>query len=267
MPEVKRPRYDAKAEWDITSPNMDNMLPFLLVSTRPEDEAVEVEYALYQRVTGLGSERLHQVRLDMLGLPDIDVNAYAGIFIAGSPYDTTTPEERKSATQKRTEHELAALIDDIIAAHTPCLTTGYGTEVAASRMGGVVSTRWAELPQMVNIVLTEEGRKDPLLADFPSEFLTYVGHHEAIEVMPDGAVLLASSMSCPVQMMRVGENFYATQFNPEVDSDVISARLNAYRDAGWGGAEDFDTLVLIAKNGEGQHQGGQILRHFAQIYG
>lgn len=246
---------------------MVGMLPFLLVSTRPEDEAVEAEYALFQRVTGLDSQRLHQVRLDMLGLPDIDVRAYAGILVAGSPYDTTTPEERKSATQKRTEQELAHLIDDIVAAGIPCVTTGYGAEVAALRLGGVVSTTWGELPQMKRIVLTPQGVADPILEGFPTEFVTYVGHREAVEVMPQGAVLLASSSTCPVQMMRVGENFYATQFNPEIDSDVISARLVAYRDAGWGGAEDFDQLVLIGKSGPGQHQGGRILRNFVRIYG
>lgn len=242
------------------------MLPFLLVSTRPEDEACDTEYALFQRVTGLDNDYLHQVRLDMLGLPDIDVTSYAGIFIAGSPYDTTTPEERKSATQKRTEAELARLIDEITEARVPCLTTGYGTEVAACKLGGTVSTKWAERPQMVTITLTPEAADDPLLDGFPKEFMTYVGHHEAIELMPDDAVLLASSQTCPFQMMRIGENFYVTQFNPEIDSDVISSRLNAYRDAGWGGAEDFDALVLIGKNGPAQHQAGKILRNFVEIY-
>lgn len=243
------------------------MLPFLLVSTRPEDEAVETEYALFQRVTGLDSTRLHQVRLDMLGLPDIDVRAYAGIFVAGSPYDTTTPEERKSATQKHTEQELARLFDDILSAGVPCLTTGYGSEVAALRLGGIVTTTWGERPEMITISLTEEGEADPILTGFPTEFLTYVGHHEAVEVMPEGAVLLASSITCPVQMMRIGEHFYATQFNPEIDSDVISARLHAYKDAGWGGAEDFDQLVLIGKAGPGEHQSGRILRNFVAMYG
>lgn len=242
------------------------MLPFLLVSTRPEDEAVETEYALFQRVTGLDTTTLHQVRLDMLGLPDIDVEAYSGIFVAGSPYDTTTPEERKSATQKHTEAELAHLFDDILAAGVPCLTTGYGTEVAALKLGGKVTTTWGEKPQMITITLTDEGKKDPILADFPAEFITYVGHHEAVENMPEDAVLLASSQTCPVQMMRVGCHFYATQFNPEIDSDVISSRLLAYRDAGWGGAEDFDQLVLIGKAGQGQHQCGKILRNFVEMY-
>lgn len=256
----------AKQHFSISLPKIGLMLPFLLVSTRPEDDAVETEYELFQRVTGLNSQQLHQVRLDMLGLPDITVTDYAGIFVAGSPYDTTTPEEKQSATQKRTEAELARLFDQVIAVQVPCLTTGYGTEVAAREMGGQVTTRWGEPPQMIDIVLTDEGQNDPILAGFPREFLTYVGHHEAVEVMPQGAVLLASSATCPVQMMRVGDNFYATQFNPEIDSDVISARLNAYRDAGWGGAEDFDQLVLIGKQGQGRHQAGRLLRNFVNIY-
>lgn len=241
------------------------MLPFLLVSTRPEDEAVEAEYACFQRVTGLDENSLEQVRLDMLGLPDIDVNAYTGIIVAGSPYGTTTPDDKKSATQKRTEAELAHLFTDIVAARTPCLTTGYGTEVATVLRGGLVSRAWAEDPQMVDIMLTEEGMNDPLLDGFPREFLTYVHHREAVERMPEGAVLLAKSLTCPVQAMRMGENFYATQFNPEIDSDAIRIRLSAYEDAGYGTGGDFDSLVLIGRNGPGTHQAGLLIRNFMRI--
>ncbi|TWS23155.1 glutamine amidotransferase, partial [Tsukamurella conjunctivitidis] len=134
------------------------MKPFLLVSTRPEDEAIEAEHRSFLRASGLQEEQLDQVRLDLLGLPDIDVHAYSGIMVAGSPYGTTTPDERKSATQKRTEVELEHLFTQINEASTPCLATGYGMEVAAWLRGAPMTTRWAEPPSMVEIVLTAQGR-------------------------------------------------------------------------------------------------------------
>lgn len=241
------------------------MLPFLLVSTRPEDEAVEAEYRCFLRVTGLDETSLEQVRLDMLGLPDIDVNAYTGIIVAGSPYGTTTPDEKKTASQKRIEAELARLFTDIVEANTPCLTTGYGTEVATLLRGGLVSTTWAEEPQMVDIMLTQDGRTDPILEDFPKEFSTYVHHREAVESMPEGAVLLAKSLTCPVQAMRIGDHFYATQFNPEIDSDAIQIRLSAYEDAGYGSGGDYDSLVSVGRDGECAHQAGLLIRNFMRI--
>lgn len=242
------------------------MLPFLLLSTRPEDEAIEAEYRSFQRASGLDAGDLEQVRLDLLGLPDIDVDAFSGIIVAGSPYGTTTPDDKKSATQRRTEHELARLLTEISEAGTPCLATGYGMEVAAVLSGATVTTRWAEHPQMVDITLTPEGREDPLLSDFPREFLTYVGHHEAVEVAPEGAVVLAKSISCPIQMMRLGPAFYATQFNPELDSDRIRQRLSTYEDAGYSGTDDLGSLVLLGREGPGGHQAGHIISNFVEMY-
>lgn len=243
------------------------MKPFLLVSTRPEDEAIEAERHSFLRASGLGEDELEQVRLDLLGLPDIDVHAYSGIMVAGSPYGTTTPDERKSATQKHTEAELEHLFTQITDAATPCLATGYGMEVAAWLRGGAVTTKWAEPPSMVEIVLTRAGAEDPLLRGLPTTgFSTYVGHHEAVEEAPEGAVVLARSLSCPIQMMRLAPTFYTTQFNPELDSDVISQRLSAYEDAGYSGADDLASLVLIGRSGEGHHQAGRILANFVEIF-
>ncbi len=243
------------------------MLPFLLVSTRPEDEAAEAEYRCYLRASGLPGEELEQVRLDMQDLPDVEVQAFSGIIVAGSPYGTTTPEDRKPPTQRHIEGELARLLDEITASAIPCLTTGYGTEVATVLRGGVVTTRWAEDPSVVEILLTAEGRHDPLLADFPDSFYTYVGHHEAVETTPPGAVVLARSLTCPVQMMRLGPTFYATQFNPELDSDAIRSRLSTFEDAGYSGTDDVESLVLIGRGGSGTHRAGIIVRRFVEMFG
>ncbi|WP_026460214.1 glutamine amidotransferase-related protein [Schaalia suimastitidis] len=241
------------------------MLPFLLVSTRPEDEAIEAEYRIFLTVSQLEADELQQVRLDMLGLPDIEVRDYAGIIVAGSPYGTTTPDDRKSATQKRTEAELLQIFRDVETYGVPCLTTGFGSEVAAVLRGGLVSKKWGEWSQIVDIMLTREGLEDPLLEGFPHEFATYVGHREAVEVLPEGAVVLARSLTCPYQMIRLGERFWATQFNPELDSDAIRARLQAFEDAGYPGTDDLETLVMMGRSGQGRHQAGALIRNFVRL--
>ncbi|QWW19731.1 glutamine amidotransferase [Schaalia sp. 19OD2882] len=241
------------------------MKPFLLVSTRPEDEALDAEYQTFLKVTRLEESELEQLRLDMLGLPEVDVRDYRGVLVAGSPYGTTTPAARKSATQVRTEQELVHIFDDLRHHEVPCLTTGFGTEVAALTGGGVVSRKWREGPGMVDILLTPQGRHDPLLDGFPAEFHAYVDHREAVEEVPEGAVVLAGSISCPAQVIRLDRRIWATQFNPELDSDAINGRLQAFEDAGYPGTDDIESLLLVGRHGSCEHQAGQLVRNFLRM--
>ena len=61
----------------------------------------------------------------------------------------------------------------------------------------------------------------------------FLGHKEAVRRLPDGAVLLASSTTCPVQAFRLGEHVYATQFHPELDVEGLCLRIEIYRDYGY----------------------------------
>ncbi|MCK5091279.1 MAG: hypothetical protein KAR30_02015 [Gammaproteobacteria bacterium] len=39
--------------------------------------------------------------------------------------------------------------------------------------------------------------------------------------------------NCPVQMFRVGENVYATQFHPEGDAEEFALRIDIYANHGY----------------------------------
>lgn len=243
-----------------------SMKPFLLVSTRPEDEAIEAEYRSFRAATGLDESMLEQVRIDMLGLPDIDLGAYSGVIIAGSSFGTTTADDQKTSTQKRVDAELQRLLSDILREETPCLATGYGTEVATVFLGGVVSRQWAEDPQITTILLTAGSWDDPIFDGMNHEFSTYVGHNEAVEVVPEGGVVLAKSLECPVEMMRLRPYFYATQFNPELDSTSIARTLERYDDAGYPGTDDPEELIHIGRSGAGDHPAATIMRNFVKMF-
>lgn len=240
---------------------------FVFVSTRPEDEALLAEYQSFLRASGMDRRRLELVRFNLGGLPKIDLRRYAGVIVSGSPYGTLTPTGRKPATQVRTERELTRLFGDVFDRSTPCLATGYGMEVACTLLGAPLTSRWAEDVGVTRIRVTEEGRSDPILAGFPAEFTTFVGHREACDAPPAGASVLASSEGCPIQMLRNGESFYAAQFHPELDADVIQQRLATYRDAGYVGADDVGSLVLLCRNAPGHHQAGRIVRNFVEHFG
>ena len=108
-----------------------------------------------------------------------------------------------------------------------------GTGLLGTYCGTEISTKYSEPIGGVDIEVTAEGKQDPLLAGVTSTFRALVGHKEACAGVPAGAVLLATSKTCPVQMFRIGENVYATQFHPEADQNEFILRINAYKHHGY----------------------------------
>jgi GMP synthase (glutamine-hydrolysing) len=116
-----------------------------------------------------------------------------------------------------------------------------------------------------DVFLTEAGRADPLLADFPTPFRVLLGHKEACDATPPGTALLARSAGCPVQMIRLGENIYATQFHPEGDPEGFAVRIHAYRHHGYFAPETADALVDAVSREDTPHA-QQILSRFVRRY-
>ena len=145
--------------------------------------------------------------------------------------------------QQRVEADLARLLDEVVARDFPFFGACYGVGTIVSHQGGVVDRTYTEPLSAVSIELTAAGVEDPLLAGMPERFDAFVGHKEACLVLPPSAVLLATGEACPVQMFRVGQNVYATQFHPELDVAGIVARVRVYQDAGYFPAAELDQLV------------------------
>ncbi len=219
------------------------MKPFLLLGTRPEDAAADGELDAVLRFGGLAADQLVRVRLEAAAMPHLDLDAYSGIIVGGSPFNASDPVETKSTTQLRVEAELAGLLDEVVARDFPFLGACYGVGTLGVHQGGVVDRTYGEAVGAVPVTLTPAGRADPLFEGLPDTFDAFVGHKEAIHVPPPHAVVLASSPGCPVQAFRVQQNLYATQFHPELDVPGIVTRIEVYRHAGYFPAETTQALI------------------------
>nr|WP_152816986.1 glutamine amidotransferase [Arthrobacter bussei] len=219
----------------------------MLLATRAEDFAADAEYSSFLRFGGLAEGELRRIRLESGPMPELDLADYSGIFLGGSPFNSSDPEESKSAVQVRVEHELGALLDRVVPQDFPFLGACYGVGTLGRHQGAVVDTTYAEPIGSVEITLTDGGAADPLLAGLPPSFAAYVGHKEACAALPSSAVLLASSPTCPVQMFRVGQNVYATQFHPELDVEALVGRISTYRHAGYFPPEQADEYMERAR--------------------
>jgi GMP synthase (glutamine-hydrolysing) len=149
--------------------------------------------------------------------------------------------------QRRVEDELGSLLDRVVGEDYPFFGACYGVGTLGRHLGAVVDTTYAEPIGAVEVTLTDRGAVDPLLSGLPSSFAAYVGHKEACATLPASAVLLASSATCPVQMFRVRENVYATQFHPELDVEALVGRISTYRHAGYFPPEQAEEYIQRAR--------------------
>ena len=220
------------------------MRPFLLLSSRPEDEAADGEYAAFLRFSGLFPEQLHRVRMEAAPLPKIRLDDWSGIFLGGGPFNSSDAPETKSPVQRRVESEVSALLAEVVDRDFPFFGACYGVGTLGAYLGGVVDCTYAEPVSAVTVTLTSAGLADPVLAGIPERFEAFVGHKEACRALPPGAVLLATSAACPVQMFRVGNNVYATQFHPELDVPGIVTRVRVYQHAGYFAPTEMEDVIL-----------------------
>lgn len=241
------------------------MKPFVLLATRAEDVPADEEYALFLRYAGLREDQLIRVRLEAGPMPDLVLDDLSGIFVGGGPFNSSDPPQRKSAVQHRVETEFAALLGEVVARDFPFLGACYGVGTVGAFLGATIDRVHSEPISVVPVSMTDAGAHDPLLVGLPRTFEAFVGHKEAISTLPASAVLLASSPACPVQMFRVGQNVYATQFHPELDVEGITTRIHAYADHGYFAGHELELTLDAVRRAPVSHP-SRILRTFVERY-
>lgn len=247
---------------------MSETKPFLILQLRPEDDAADGEYRAILEKGGLDASQSVRVRLERDGLPDsLSLDDFAGVVVGGGPGCVSDAPEDKSADEARAEAAMLSLMPEIVARDVPFMGCCYGIGILAHHLGAKVSKEhFGEPVGPVVCNVTKDGAADPLLKGLPSQFNTLVGHKEAVQDLPPGAVHLMSSDPCPFQMIRYGENVYATQFHPEADGDVFAERIRIYKDRGYfppEAAESLTKAVYAAQVTVPPH----ILSRFFQRYG
>lgn len=243
------------------------MKPFLILQLRPEKVVSDDEYAAILAKSGLRAENTHRICLDHEDLPaDLDLSAYSGVIVGGGPGCVSDPPELKTPTEAKIEDAILSLMPEITSRDVPFMGCCYGIGVLGHHLGVEVSKRhYSEAVGAVPCTKTEAGQADPVLKDLPETITAIVGHKEALQTLPEGAVHLMAGEVCPFQMIRVGQNIYATQFHPEADPDGLAVRVRAYKDKGYFPPEEAD--ALIARNADVDTSGAaQILRNFVQHY-
>jgi len=154
--------------------------------------------------------------------PGESLAGYDGVFLTGSPLHlyTDTPETRRTV----------AFMRAVFASGTPSFGSCAGLQVATVAAGGTVraNRRGFEAAFARRITPTGEGAGHPLLAGRPAAYDAPSIHTDAVETLPDGAVLLASNRVTAVQAAEIrfdGGVFWGVQYHPELALDEVAGAL------------------------------------------
>lgn len=229
---------------------MSTHLPFLLLSTRPEDEAAAEERDSFATAMQVDADAIEQRRLEQEELGAVHLEDYSAVLLGGSPFNNL--ELMKSPLQLRVEREIGTLIAECIDRDFPVMGACYGIGAIGTAIGATLSDTYAEEAGLIQIEVTDAGETDPVLAGLPRSFDTIVGHKEAIHTLPDDprVTVLATGAACPTQMFRVGANVYATQFHPELRAEALESRLRLYAHLGYTAADTFESQIADAYTGD-----------------
>lgn len=241
--------------------------PFLILQLRPETEASDEEFAAILRKGSLTADQTHRIRLDQESLPEaLDLDAYSGVIVGGGPGCVSDAPEEKSEVEARIETAVLSLMPQITGRDLPFLGCCYGIGILGKHLGGEVGkSAFAEPVGTSDCATTPEGADDPLLDGVPAQFQAFVGHKEALQGLPQGCAHMVTSTACPYQMIRHGQNVYATQFHPEADSAGFETRIRIYKHRGYFPPETADDLVAMCRAAD-VHAPERILRNFVKRY-
>jgi len=242
------------------------MKPFLILQVRHEDEASDGEYKAFLKFGKLQEKDTKRMRIEKGFTKKVDLDRYSGVILGGGPYNSSDAPEKQSEDQKRAEQGLFDLMDKIVKNDIPFLGICYGVGILGTHQKCHISKeKYGEEVGAVDISLTEAGEKDDLLKNIPKTFSAFVGHKEACQSLPKNITLLASSPTCPIAMLKIKNNIYATQFHPELDIEGIIKRIHIYKNYGYFKPEEMDALIKKVSQTEVIYP-AKILENFVSKY-
>lgn len=228
---------------------------FLLVALRDGDDVAVAEYEDFLRGTRLPKNRLihHPITSTSDVLPDL--SGFDGVFVGGSPFNVT--DLVHSELQKHVHDQL----HDLLVSPIPTLMLCYGNSFAAFAGGGRVDRSHPERVGVSEVNLTDAAADDPIVGKLARSFKGLTGHKESVVELPEGATLLATGPTCPVQAYRANRSTWVTQFHPEMDAEGIIRRMGFYMDAGYFKPEEVEEISGIVRATD-LGPAEQILHHF-----
>jgi GMP synthase (glutamine-hydrolysing) len=149
-----------------------------------------------------------------------ELNDYRALVVLGGP-DSANDDTAKMTGELR-------YIQQALDVNKPCLGICLGLQTLVKAAGGKVVSGDIKEVGFIDpngnqhiVSVTDEGKKDPLLANLPEELDVFQLHGETVE-LTSSMVLLATGKFCKNQIVKVADKAYGIQSHFELTPEMLS---------------------------------------------
>ena len=162
------------------------------------------------------------------GDPIPSLENYDALWVMGGPMDVWDVDEHPWLVAEK-----AAIRRWVGELQKPYLGLCLGHQLLADAMGGTCGPQKPAEIGILEVGLTDEGKRDPLFAGMPAHQACLQWHSVRVAQEPVNTTVLASSDICRVQAMRVGNRAWSMQYHVEVEPDTVDnwGAVPAYAEA------------------------------------
>ncbi len=149
-----------------------------------------------------------------------DLTGYDAVILSGGEF---SPSQFDNVAFLRAERDR---VIEAIDQGVPVLGICLGHQLLAHWLGGEVERSPKFEVGWLQISTNQDGLKDPLLQGINQHFYAFLWHGDQVKELPPGAVNLASSELCSIQVFRYRDlPVWGVQFNPQYNSTLAESAL------------------------------------------
>ena len=150
------------------------------------------------------------------GEPIPDLDAYDALWVMGGPMDVWEDDACPWL-----EPERAAIREAVVERKMPFLGFCLGHQLLAQALGGEVGPAAEPEIGMLQVELTEAGRRSTLFKGLPQTHSCLQWHGAEVLRTPPGAQVLAASPACAVQALGYAGHAFSIQYHIEITGDTV----------------------------------------------
>ena len=150
------------------------------------------------------------------GEPIPDLGGYDALWVMGGPMDVWEDDDHPWL-----EPERAAIREAVFERKMPFFGFCLGHQLLAQALGGEVGPAAEPEIGILQVELTEAGRRSPIFKGLPQTHSCLQWHGAEVLRAPPGAQTLAASPACAVQALGFAGHACSIQYHIEITGDTV----------------------------------------------